>query len=81
MIAAPRSTGSHLPSLFLTLISGFGVLIGLLGLLLFGLASLGRFIQGSMVLAWAAVFVTLLNLPALIYAAPRALGARRRVGK
>ncbi len=74
MIETPRPTGSHLPSLFLTLISGFGVLAGLLGLLLFGLASLGRLIQGNMVLAWAAVFVTLLNLPALIYAAPRAFG-------
>jgi hypothetical protein len=60
--------------LFLTLISGFGVFAGLLGLLLFGLTAMGRLVQGSMALVWAAALVTLLNLPALIYAAPRALG-------
>jgi hypothetical protein len=74
MIDTPRSSGSHLPSLFLTLISGFGVFAGLLGLLLFGLASIGTYFQGSLTLAWVAAFVTLLNLPALIYAAPRAFG-------
>ena len=74
MIESPRPTGSHLPSLFLTLISGFGVFAGLLGLLIFSLASLGRLVQGSTTLAWAAAFVTLLNLPALIYAVPRAFG-------
>ncbi len=74
MIEAPRPTGSHLSSLFLTLISGFGVFAGLLGLLLFGLTAMGRLVQGSMALVWAAALVTLLNLPALIYAAPRALG-------
>ena len=74
MIEAPRPAGPHLSSLFLTLISGFGVFAGLLGLLLFGLTAMGRLVQGSMALVWAAALVTLLNLPALIYAAPRALG-------
>lgn len=74
MIEAPRPSGSHLSSLFLTIISGFGVIAGLLGLLLFGLVSMGRTFQGSTGLAWAAGFAALLNLPALIYAAPRAFG-------
>ena len=74
MIEPARPPGSHLPSLFLTLISGFGVLAGLLGLLIFAMASMGRMFQGSTVLAWAAAIVALLNLPALIYAAPRAFG-------
>ena len=74
MIDPQRPTGSHLPSLFLALISGFGVIAGLFGLLIFGLASMGRFFHGGITLAWAAAFATLLNLPALIYAAPRAFG-------
>jgi hypothetical protein len=74
MIETPRPAGSHLPSLFLTLISGFGVLAGLLGLLIFSLAAMGRLFQGSTTLAWVAAFAALINLPALIYAAPRAFG-------
>jgi hypothetical protein len=74
MIDPQRPTSSHLPSLFLALISGFGVIAGLLGLLVFGLAAMGRFFHGGATLAWAAAFATLLNLPALIYAAPRAFG-------
>lgn len=76
MIQSPRSAGAHLPSLFLALISGFGVLIGLLAAAYLTLLILQQPVpSGTLVpLAWAAVLLALLNLPALIYSAPRVFG-------
>jgi hypothetical protein len=65
---------AHLPSLFLTLISGIGVLVGLAGAVVAGLAALRQPGAEIGTLAWAALLLALLNLPALIYSLPRMFG-------
>ena len=76
MIETPRPAATHLPSLFLALISGFGVLIGLPGALLIGILAFQQRASGTemVTLAWAAALLGLLNLPALVYSLPRAIG-------
>ncbi len=71
------SRKAHLPSLFLALVSGFGLVVGLLGALLLGIVAVVR--PGSSGLetrafAWVAGMIALLNLPALIYSIPPMLG-------
>lgn len=81
MIAPPRTAGSHLPSLVLALTSGFGLLVGLLGVVMVGLAAVmpagvrpWAGAQNMATLAWVAGLVALLNVPALIYSIPPAAG-------
>jgi hypothetical protein len=72
----PRPGKLHYPSLFLTLLSGLGMLIGFPAAVLLGVFAVIRPAQdiNGMVLAWAAGLFALLNLPALIYSAPRVFG-------
>lgn len=77
MIATnPRPAKLHYPSLFLALLSGTGMLIGFSTAVLLGVFAVIRPSQdiNGMVLAWAAGLFALLNLPALIYSAPRVFG-------
>jgi|GEM_PF-354519 len=76
MITHPRPTGTHLPSLFLALISGFGVVVGLPAAVVLTLVAVQLPAPGAemVTLAWVSALVALLNLPALIYSVPRALG-------
>lgn len=77
MIATnPRPAKLHYPSLFLALLSGLGLLIGFPTAVLLGVFAVIRPAQdiNGMVLAWAAGLFALLNLPALIYSAPRVFG-------
>ena len=82
MIETQRPTGTHVPSIFLALAAGFGILVGLLGAILFGMAAVNDINSnalsqalGNMSLAWSAVLVALLNIPALFYSIPR-IGGR-----
>jgi hypothetical protein len=75
----PRPARLHYPSLFLTLLSGLGLLIGFPAAVLLGVFAVTRPAQDTnrmilMILAWAAGLFALLNLPALIYSAPRVFG-------
>lgn len=77
-----RPSGAHTPSIYLAIGSGFGLLVGLLGALLFGILAAreiraGGLTQamGNMSLAWSAGLVALLNIPALLYSVPR-IGGR-----
>lgn len=74
MNAVPRPSATYLPALLLALISAFGILLGLVGALLFGLYSSSQGYAQENGLAWAAALFALLNVPALLYAAPRARG-------
>ena len=81
MIETQRPAGTHIPSVFLALASGLGLAVGLLAAILFGVAGLNDLNDnaltqalGNMSLAWSALLVALLNIPALRYSLPRISG-------